>query len=442
MNAEAASNPRPSPAPGLRRNGNWRWLWLSQAVSLTGDSVFEITVMLWVAAVIAKGQTWAPTAASGVLVAAAVPILVVGPLAGVWVDRLDRRRIMLAADAGRAILIASLIAVPLLGRQLPADEALAIIYVVVAAESSLAQFFNPSRLALIGLIMPSEDRPQASGLLQATNSTATIIGPPLAAPMLFAAGPQWALIVDAISFGLSFAAITRVRIFPSYRRPQTSHRSGFRAEFRAGAQFFVASRVLVALSIGVIICTLGTGALNALDVFFLRDNLHAAPRWLGTLYAAIGLGAVGGALVSGRVARVIGAARTFWLATVLGGILLLIYSRLASLLPAILVLALVGWMFGMLNAAASPLFLAVAPQEVLGRVMSVFVPLQQVANVLSIAAAGFLAGTVLRGMRLELAGIVFGPIDTIFCISSILIIVGGLAVIKPLSHVPLDSPDP
>jgi hypothetical protein len=66
----------PDPDPGLRHNRSWHRLWLAQAVSLTGDSVFDITIMLWVATVLAKDQPWAPEAASGVLIAAAVPVLV------------------------------------------------------------------------------------------------------------------------------------------------------------------------------------------------------------------------------------------------------------------------------------------------------------------------------------------------------------------------------
>src|SRR5215472_1992976 len=82
-------------APDLRRNRNWRLLWLGQSVSLTGDMVFYTTVLLWIATIIARGKTWAPAAASGALIATAVPVLVAGPLAGVWVDRWDRRRTML-----------------------------------------------------------------------------------------------------------------------------------------------------------------------------------------------------------------------------------------------------------------------------------------------------------------------------------------------------------
>jgi MFS family permease len=96
----------------LAGNRNWRLLWIGQAVSLTGDSVFDITVLLWVATVLAKGRPWAPAAAAGVLIAEAVPVLAVGPLAGVWVDRWNRRRTMLASDACRAVVIASPNAAP------------------------------------------------------------------------------------------------------------------------------------------------------------------------------------------------------------------------------------------------------------------------------------------------------------------------------------------
>src|SRR6266487_5096001 len=81
-----------SPAARLRQNRNWRLLWTGQAVSMIGDMVFYTTVMLWIATVIAKGEPWAPAAASGALMATAVPVLLIGPIAGVWVDRWDRRR--------------------------------------------------------------------------------------------------------------------------------------------------------------------------------------------------------------------------------------------------------------------------------------------------------------------------------------------------------------
>jgi MFS family permease len=65
--------------------------------------------VLWIGTVIAKGQSWAPAAVSGVLIAAAVPAIVVGPVAGVFVDRWDHRRIMLVSEVGRGILVLALL---------------------------------------------------------------------------------------------------------------------------------------------------------------------------------------------------------------------------------------------------------------------------------------------------------------------------------------------
>ncbi len=419
------------PAPGLRHNRNWHRLWLAQAVSLTGDNVFDVTVLLWVATVIAKGHPWAPVAVSGVLVAEAVPVLVVGPLAGVWVDRWNRRQIMMVADACRAALIASLLMVPALGHRVSAAGQLAAIYGIVAAESCCAQFFNPSCLAVLGVIVHPTDRAQTSGMLQATSSTAAIIGPPLAAPLLFALGVQWALIIDAASFVISFVAIRSVQL-PAAEHKEILPRLGFLAEFSAGVRFFMGSRVLVALCGGVVIATLGTGALNTLQVFFLTDNLHAAASWLGILFAAAGAGAVVGALLGGWATARVGPARVFWLAMVLGGFLLLVYSCLTWFPAATATVAMAGLMFGAINAAAPPMFLATIPQQLIGRVMSVFNPLQQLANIVSMAAAGFLAGTLLRNIHIDLAGVTFGPINTIFAFSALLIITAGLVLIGQL----------
>lgn len=399
---------------GLWRNREWRLLWLGQAVSLTGDSMFDITVLLWVTIVIARGAPWAPAAGSGVLIAAAVPVLAVGPVAGVFVDRWNRRRTMMAADAFRAALIASTLAVPALGHAAGRGAELAVVYLVVALESAAAQFFNPSRLATLGRVVTSAgERAKAAGLLQATGSLAVIIGEPLAAPLLFTAGVRWALAIDAASFAGSFLAIWAMRV--PEPPAETSPRAGFRREFAAGARFFATSRVLVALCGGVMVTTLGTGALNALMVFFVTGDLHAAARWLGVLSGAVGAGAVLGALAGGWAAARIGAARVFCLGLTAGGVCLAAFSRMSDFAVAVGVVAVVGLMFGALNAAAPPLFLAAIPQDLIGRVMAIFSPLQQTANITSMAMAGFLAS----------AGVSVGAI---FGVSALLIIASGAAI--------------
>ena len=275
------------------------------------------------------------------------------------------------------------------------------------------------------------DVPKASGLLQATGSMAGIVGPPLAAPLLFVAGVQWALVINALSFVVSFATIAAVRV-PAPARAVAAADRRFFDEFREGLRFFATNKVLVALTIGAIIATLGAGAINALNVFFVTHNLHVAAKWYGTMGAADGVGAVLGALAAGWLAARIGAQRIFWGGLVTSGLLIIVYSRMGLLVPALVVLVAVGLVIGALNAAISPLLLEATPQEMLGRVIAVINPLQQVASITALAAAGILASTVLRNMHVVAGGMTFGPYDTIFGISGLFFIAAGIAAIRLL----------
>jgi MFS family permease len=423
-------------ADGLAGNANWRRLWLGQAISLLGDSVFDITMMLWVAAVLARGRPWAPAAASGVLVAEAVPVLLVGPVAGVFVDRWDRRRVMLAADVFRAVLVAGLLALPALGAGATAE--IAVVYAVVAAQSAAAQFFNPSRLALLGRIVGPAGRAKAGGMLQATVSLATIAGEPLGALLLFSFGVRWACLIDAASFAGSFLAIRSIRL-PRTRPEGGQVRPGFGAQWRAGLAFFAGNRVLLAISSGVIIAMMGLGAVNVLLVFFVTGNLHAPAGWLGPMGAAIGAGMVAGALASGWVSGRIGAGRVFCLGLIGCGLGLAVLSRMTGLSPAFVLIGVTGLAAGLMTATVPALLLAQIPQDMIGRVMGVFNPVQQLAGIVSMGLAGLLASTALRGLHVVVAGVRFGTVDAIFGAGALLVVTAGLAVYAPLRRAGLES---
>jgi MFS family permease len=242
---------------------------------------------------------------------------------------------------------------------------------------------------------------------------------------------QWALLINAASFAVSFLAVRAIRLpDPGSERDQAT--ASFGADFREGIRFFARSRVLIALCAGIVIATLGTGALNALEVFFVTGDLHTAAKWLGILFAGFDAGAIAGALLVGRLVRRIGAARVFSLGLIAAGILLVAFSRTTTFPAAVAAGALAGLVIGAINSAAPPMFLAHIPQDLIGRVMAVFSPLQQLANILSMAAAGFLASTVLRGMHVVVGGIAFGPVDAIIGFSGLLIVTAGLSVIAPL----------
>lgn len=425
------SDSQPASPPGLWRNGNWRLLWTGQSVSMLGDMVFYITVLLWIATIIAKGQPWAPAAASGALIATAGPVLIVGPLAGVFVDRWDRRRTMLIADAARFLLITSLLILPILKQQLPVAAQLAILYAVLASCSCFAEFFNPSRLAVIGAIVPSEQQAQASSQLSAAFSLAQILGPPIAAPLLITLGVQWALILNAASFGISFICVRAITV-PLRPADDQPARESFAAEFRTGLRFFAGSRVLMTLGVGIVIAMLGNGAVNSLAVFFVPHNLHVGAGWLGSLIGSVGGGAIVGALVAGVIARRVRPPQLFWLSLIMCGVALIGLSRTTALVPAIAAAAVLGIGAGILNSAISPIILATTPPQLIGRVSAVLSPLQQLASIVSMVLAGVLASTLLRGFHAVVAGVHLGPYDTVFAAGGLLFVIAGVAAIGPM----------
>jgi MFS family permease len=311
---------------------------------------------------------------------------------------------------------------------LPVPVTLAVIYAVVLLASSAAQFFNPARFALIADVVTGDaDRSRASGIGQATAALAGIIGPPLAAPLLFTVGLRWALVANAVSFLVSYLAVRSVRLTgASGTAPAPAERAGVRRELGAGLRVIGGSRLLVTLVVTGVVAQLGTGALNALGLFFVTENLRVEPKWYGTLDIGLGIGSILGALTAGFVAARLGNRRVVWLGMLLTGLSLSVYARLTGIWPAIVVLGIVGVPLAALNTAATPLLMNATPREYLGRVMSVLYPALQLASIVSVLVAGWLASTVLAGFHAQVGGLRFGRIDTIFLASGLLVTAAGL----------------
>src|SRR5579862_2302885 len=167
-NAASESQPPQSDSPkgGLLINRNFALLWSGQALSILGDMVFTTTLVVWIATQLARGQSWAPLAVTGVLLAAAIPAFLIGPFAGVFVDRMDKRRMMLVMDGMRVFIVAALILatgvipLPFLpGGRLPLAWTLGAIYAIVFLVNTADQFFRPAMMALIGDIVPEAAQP-------------------------------------------------------------------------------------------------------------------------------------------------------------------------------------------------------------------------------------------------------------------------------------------
>ncbi len=406
-------------------NHNFALLWYGQTISLLGDFIFNTTLVVWIAIVLAKGQTWTPLAVSSIFLASSLPTILLGPLAGVFVDRWNKQKVLRWSTFLQALCVALLLIQISVARQIGVFGQLMVIYLVVFLLNTCSQFARPAWLALTARIVTQGQQSQAIGLDQASTSLGMLVGPLLAPPLLLALGPQWALLINLLSFLLSALTLFLMRV-PQEERLETGEKSlSILAEFQIGANFLFNTRLLRIMLILSVISWFGGGALYALDIFFVTQNLHTLPVLYGILDTALAIGTIVGAILAGTLGERFGLTRLLWGATLALGVTILIYARLTSFVPALILTFLIGVPFASLAVVSGPLMLRVTPQELLGRVSSLFNPCSTLATLLGSTVAGFIASALVGHFHFSFLNMSFGPVDTIFTGTGVLLLIGG-----------------
>lgn len=270
----------------LRRNRNVRLLWFGQVVSQLGDWFNAIAVYA-----LLLDLTGSATAVAAMMVVQLAPNAFVGPWAGVIVDRLDRRRVLVAADLVRGFLMLGLLLV-----HDASDIWLA--YLVIGLSVAATGFFEPARQALLPNIASVDELVPANALSSATWSAMLAIGAALGGAVTATFGRHAAFIFNSLSFFLSAAFIARMH--PGARMPATSHRRDADTGFLHGVRF-VASTPSVRRLVSVKAAwSVAGGVLLLLTVFGERvfPVGGGSAGGIGVLYSARGLGAGLGALAT------------------------------------------------------------------------------------------------------------------------------------------------
>jgi MFS family permease len=407
----------------LFTNRNYRLLWSGQSLSLIGDYFFSATLTLWIITSLAQGASWLPLATGAVALSMVVPSLLIGPLAGVWVDRWDRRWTMLWTDTARLVLVTLFLLLVLL----VSDHTILMLGCLVALMlvASGQQFFLPARAAVVADLVPAEQHPAAYGSLQQASYLAQIVGPAGAAPLYVALGPTWAITLDILSFLVSCLLLGLIRI-PTEHQSERQEPLGFWREFVEGLRFFVRNRVLVTLLLSGMLFMLGGMAYNALEYLYGSENLHIPNTLLGLYVACAGVGVVLGLPLMAALAKRFGEVEVLWLCLIGHGLTMLALSRATTMLPGILC----GLVLGVTNASVfvtvRPLTVLVTPRTLIGRVMAVEGPLITIASLVGGLLAGILASTVFAHLHATLAGMSFGTLDSILVLAGFVLVGSGV----------------
>lgn len=347
-----------------RRDNNFRLLWLGQAVSTTGDSFALVAMPLLILDV-----TGSVTQMGYVTALACAGQIGMSLVSGIIVDRMHRRRLMIASDLVRMGLYGALPLAWWLGA-----PRLWLIYVVAGLGSAFGNLFSVGYVAGVANVVEKEDLARANSRLQATQALTYSIGPLLAGFACSHFGPAAALLFDAASFGVSALSLAAVR-FRNERAQRvagTPVKSAAR-ELVAGLSFLSQQPVLRAMTaIMIAVGLLASAGLSAavidLFVFHLRQDLEKSSRVVGFCLGVSAVGALVGAIASPRLKTRFGFAACFLGGTALQAFGLVVAGALGNMGATIA--GALCWAAGLTMRAVPAISVRqeLTPDSLLGRV--------------------------------------------------------------------------
>ncbi len=282
-------------------NRSFLALWVGQTISFVGDYFYWLAVPIMV-----ERLTGSALMVGLSVITTALPMLFLGPVAGVFIDRMDRKRMMIGADILRALLV-----LPCLLVRTP--DQVWIYYVVGFLMSCVSRFFFPAQNAVLPLIVKGKgDLLAANGLMQMVQTMGLIAGPALAGFTIGLWGEQIAFIADSASFLASAAAIATMTVPRTTQGNQAAsdmrHRAEGKqmaavwAEMREGVAYLFGNRTMVGILVCMAVVQLGLGAINVLWVPYLQRTFGVGAEGLGIVDMAQGAGMVVSGLGLGFIA--------------------------------------------------------------------------------------------------------------------------------------------
>jgi MFS family permease len=346
----------------LWRNADFLKLWAGQSISLIGSEVTGLALPLTAALILN-----ATPAQMGILGAVQyVPALLLGLFAGVWIDRVRRRPILLFADVGRALLLASIPVAILFGA-----HSMNYLYGVAFAVGALTVLFSVAYQAYLPTLVEKAHLVEANGRLEASRVFAFIVGSSLAGVLVQLLTAPIAILADAC-FLVSVFTLAIIRT-PEPKPVRSAERKHIFAEIGEGLRMTFGHSLLRPIVITSAIFNLFAAILNSLVILYLVRDLHFSPVAIGGMSAVAGVAGLLAALIAGRISRWFGVGWTIVGATLLisGGWLMvpLTGSLLGPSIPLVTLGASLGAMGDVFyNVNAMSVIQAVTPNRLRGRV--------------------------------------------------------------------------
>jgi len=359
----------------------WKF-WTGQTISNLGSAFTNFALPLLVFKITHSALNLALITALTLL-----PYLLFGLVIGAWMDRLDRKRVMIITDILRAALIAS---IPLLD----SIHLLFIwwFYVVAFVYSILTIFFDAGQFAAIASLVRQDDLVKANGRIQASYAAVSVIGPLLAGLLLAFIAIAPILLVDSASFLISALSLSLIRISFNVDENKEQEKKSIRQDVVDGLRYVFGHPVLRAISVMMALVNLVAFTTNAQIVLFAQFQFQANDTQIGILYAAAGLGPAVLSLMAGFLRKHWSFSKVALGTLMLYGLSIVTLSLIHWYWAGVFLWGLIWGLSILFNINTTSLRQSMVPNQMLGRVMTT-------ATVLGWSAIPL--GTIIGGIVIE-----------------------------------------
>ncbi len=359
-----------------------RRLWLAQIVSVFGDFL----VLFGVISVVSFKFHGSPAQVSLIGVAFMIPFAFIGPLAGVFVDRWNVKRTMIASDLIRALLALSLVFASGLHQ----------LYAILFVLSFVSTFFVPAQTVALRTIVPPEGLMAANALMSQAFQLVRIISPALAGLMVDKLGARSCYYVDGVSFLFSAAMIATILIArePKKADPNSHPVKSLLDDLVAGIKFIFTHETLAFVILAMAAAMFAVSCFGPLIAVYARDDLHANPTQFGIINSLIGVGMICGSLGMSRLGAKITKGHLIVLGLLTMGIFVLVLAAWHNTAGASLGMLGIGVGVIFVFVSAQTLMQGQTPMEMMGRVSSSLMAALSWAQLLGLGISGSVAQVV------------------------------------------------
>jgi MFS family permease len=394
------------------RQRNFAFLWFGQLISLTGDYVLIVALPFY------TYQLTGSVLATGVMfLVQALPGLFLGSLAGVFVDRWDRRWTMIASDLLRAGVLLFLLLVR-------SRDLVWIIYAVAFTEQVISLFFIPAKGAIIPNLVEEQHLMAANSLNSTSDAITRLAGPPLGGALLALLGLSSTVFIDSASYLVSALMILLIAIparpvvvgesmaasqkeEPAQKTSMAATLAGVWREWLDGLRLVIHERILLTLFAAGAFIMLSQGIINVLIVVFVKAVLHGDASTFGLMITFQGIGMLAGALLVGQMGKRLKPASLLVLGTVPAGVAVLVIVNIPNIILTLVFLTVVGILVVSFFITEQTLLQSTVADEYRGRVLGAYGTTNSLLYIIGIGCGSVLGGLLGVVGALDIAGALF-----------------------------------